>query len=194
MDFNFKKLKELFRDKSRDNLCQNLLSIGIDCELSPRGVNEEKLFNPWHRRSLGIIKVNSEHPIKYINIIKQDRGKNNPPRWWYFFAIPDENVIPKDKSIEIKSIRNKSVPVFGKVESVKWEPNDNSKNLAKIFSEDKDINSLSFKLGNVKVQSLHDNFSGFSIELEFKIKEKKLDLDSWQSLNIIARHCLEIKS
>ena len=56
----FEKLKEIFRDKSRDKLYKNLLDIGIDCELAKRGVNEEKLFNPWHRRSLGIININSK--------------------------------------------------------------------------------------------------------------------------------------
>ena len=96
MNFNFKNLKEFFRDKSRDNLYQNLKDIGVDCNLAERGLNEEKLFNPWHRRSLGLININSDEPIKYINIIKQDGGKNNPPRWWYFFAIPDNKIISKE--------------------------------------------------------------------------------------------------
>ena len=192
MNLSFKNLKEFFRDKSRDNLYKNLKGIGVDCSLAERGINEEKLFNPWHRRSLGIININSDDPIKYINIIKQDGGKNNPPRWWYFFAIPENKVISKDNSIEVKSIRKKSTPLIGKVESVKWEPNSNSNNLARIFTEDNDINYLSISLGDIKVQSLHDNFSGFSIELEFKVKEKKLDSDSWKSLNKIARHCLDI--
>ena len=192
MNLSFKNLKEFFRDKSRDNLYKNLKGIGVDCSLAERGINEEKLFNPWHRRSLGIIKINSDDPIKYINIIKQDGGKNRPPRWWYFFAIPENKVISKDNSIEVKSIRKKSTPLIGKVESVKWEPNSNSNNLARIFTEDNDINYLSISLGDIKVQSLHDNFSGFSIELEFKVKEKKLDSDSWESLNKIARYCLKI--
>ena len=122
-----KRLKEKFRDKSRDNLYQNLLDIGLDCELAERGINEEKLFNPWHRRSLGIVNINSEYPIKYINIIKRDRSKDSPPRWWYFFAIPSNHIISKNDSIEIKSIRKKSTPVFGKVESIIWKPNNNSK-------------------------------------------------------------------
>ena len=192
MNLSFKNLKEFFRDKSRDNLYKNLKGIGVDCSLAERGINEEKLFNPWHRRSLGIIKINSDDPIKYINIIKQDGGKNKPPRWWYFFAIPENKVISKDNSIEVKSIRKKSTPLIGKVESVKWEPNSNSNNLARIFTEDNAINYLSISLGDIKVQSLHDNFSGFSIELEFKVKEKKLDSDSWESLNKIARYCLKI--
>ena len=69
--------KEKIRDKSRDNLYRNLVNIGVNCELAERGINEEKLFNPWYRRSLGIININSDlkretdSPIKYINIIKQ---------------------------------------------------------------------------------------------------------------------------
>ena len=187
-----KKIKDNTRDKSRDNFYQHLITLGIDVSLAERGAKEEKLFNPWHRRSLGLININSDEPIKYINIIKQDGGKNNPPRWWYFFAIPDNKIISKDKSIEVKSIRKKTTPLIGKVESVNWEPNSNSNNLAKIFTDDDDINSLSIELGDIKVQSLHDNFSGFSIELEFKVKEKKLDPASWKSLNKIARHCLKI--
>ena len=191
MNLSFKNLKEFFRDKSRDNLYKNLKGIGVDCSLAERGINEEKLFNPWHRRSLGIININSDDPIKYINIIKQDGGKNKPPRWWYFFAIPENKVISKDNSIEVKSIRKKSTPLIGKVESVKWEPNSNSNNLARIFTEDNDINYLSISLGDIKVQSLHDNFSGFSIELEFKVKEKKLNQISWTTLNKIAKYCLK---
>tara|TARA_A100001035_G_C27613405_1_gene422004 strand:+ start:55 stop:639 length:585 start_codon:yes stop_codon:yes gene_type:complete len=191
MNLSFKNLKEFFRDKSRDNLYKNLKGIGVDCSLAERGINEEKLFNPWNRRSLGIININSDDPIKYINIIKQDGGKNRPPRWWYFFAIPENKVISKDNSIEVKSIRKKSTPLIGKVESVKWEPNSNSNNLARIFTEDNDINYLSISLGDIKVQSLHDNFSGFSIELEFKVKEKKLNQISWTTLNKIAKYCLK---
>ena len=194
MDFNIKSIKELLRDKSRDNFYKNLLDIGIDCTLAKRGINEEKLFNPWHRRSLGIININDNFPIKYINIIKQDRGKNNPPRWWYFFAIPSYDEINKEDNIEVKSKRIKSTPVIGKVESIKWESNVNSKKISDIFSEDEEINYLSMDLGNIKVQSLHDNFSGFSIELEFKRRNKNINKKNWESLNKIANLCINHKA
>ena len=54
----FEKLKEITRDKTRDNLYKNLLDIGLKCNLAERGIVEEKQFNPWHRKSLGIIKIN----------------------------------------------------------------------------------------------------------------------------------------
>ena len=62
--------KENFRDKSRDDFHKHLLTLGINASLSERGALEEKLLNPWHRRSLGVIKINSDSPIKYINIMK----------------------------------------------------------------------------------------------------------------------------
>ena len=85
----------------------------------------------------------------------------------------------------------KSIPVFGKVESIVWEPNSNSKDLADKFSRDDKINMLSTELGNIKVQSLHDSFSGFSIELEFKVKNKSLNFGNWEVLNKIADMCIE---
>jgi len=194
MDFNLKNIKELFRDKSRDNFYKNLLDIGVDCELAKRGINEEKLLNPWHRRSLGIININEDKPIKYVNIIKQDGGKNNPPRWWYFFAIPSNDEIDKEYYMEVKSKRIKSTPVIGKVESIEWEPNENSKKISDNFSDDEEINSLSMELGNIKVQSLHDNFSGFSVELEFKRRDKNINNQNWESLNKIAHICLNYKA
>ena len=137
--------------------------------MAKRGINEEKLFNPWHRRSLGIININEDKPIKYVNIIKQDGGKNNPPRWWYFFAIPSNDEIDKEYYMEVKSKRIKSTPVIGKVESIEWEPNENSKKIS-------------------------DNFSGFSVELEFKRREKNINNQNWESLNKIAHICLNYKA
>ena len=81
---------EKMRDKTRDDLYKNLIDLGIDCELSKRGIRADKLQNPWHRKSLGVIKINSSYPIEFINIIKKDRSKDSPPRWWYYFAIPTD--------------------------------------------------------------------------------------------------------
>jgi hypothetical protein len=185
----FKKWFKKFEDKSRDKLFHNLLDIGIQCELDERGVNEEKLFNPWYRKSLGIIRINSDSPINYINIIKQDRSKDSPPRWWFFFAIPSHKIRDKNDSIEIKSIRKKSIPIFGKVESIIWKSNENSKELEKLFSQDSGINSLATTLGNIKVKSLHKNFSGYSIEIDRKIL---LDNSHWDALDRISKMCLDL--
>ena len=191
-----KKLKNNTRDKSRDIFYKHLITLGIDVSLAERGAKEEKLFNPWHRRSLGIININSDSLISYVNIIKRDRSKDTPPRWWYYFGIPSKTSENKSDYIEVKSTRIKSFPVFGKVKSIRWDFNANGETLAEKFTKDSEINSLSKDLGDVKVQSLHENFSGYSIELEFKgkgSKSTKLDINHWNTLNKIAKIFIDNK-
>ena len=191
-----KKLKNNTRDKSRDIFYKHLITLGIDVSLAERGAKEEKLFNPWHRRSLGVININSDSLISYVNIIKRDRSKDTPPRWWYYFGIPSKTSENKSDYIEVKSTRIKSFPVFGKVKSIRWDFNANGETLAEKFTKDSEINSLSKDLGDVKVQSLHENFSGYSIELEFKgkgSKSTKLDINHWNTLNKIAKIFIENK-
>ena len=58
----------------------------------------------------------------------------------------------------------------------------------------KDNLLLSASLGNIKVQSLHEKFSGYSIELEFKgsgIKHTMLNINHWNTLNKIAKLFIE---
>lgn len=193
---------ENIRDKTRDDLYQNLIDLGIDCELSKRGIRADKLQNPWHRKSLGVIKINSSYPIEFINIIKKDRSKDSPPRWWYYFAIPTDLVKSKSDSIEIRSIRKKTFPIFGKVKSIEWKHNAHSQNLASQFTQDSDINSLAINIGNVKIESIDKDFSGytfsgFTIEIERKNwkdwgnnRKISLNINQWNTLNKIANICL----
>ena len=193
---------EKIRDKTRDDLYQNLIDLGIDCELSKRGIRADKLQNPWHRKSLGVIKINSSYPIEFINIIKKDRSKDSPPRWWYYFAIPNDLVKSISDSIEVKSIREKTFPIFGKVKSIEWKHNAHSQNLANQFTQDSDINSLAINIGNVKIESIDKDFSGytfsgFTIEIERKNwkdwgnnRKVSLDIHQWNTLNKMADICL----
>ena len=193
---------EKMRDKTRDDLYKNLIDLGIDCELSKRGIRADKLQNPWHRKSLGVIKINSSYPIEFINIIKKDRSKDSPPRWWYYFAIPTDLVKSISDSIEVKSIRKKTFPIFGKVKSIEWKHNALSQNLASQFTQDSDINSLAINIGNVKIESIDKDFSGytfsgFTIEIERKNwkdwgnnRKISLDINQWNTLNKMADICL----
>ena len=193
---------EKMRDKTRDDLYKNLIDLGIDCELSKRGIRADKLQNPWHRKSLGVIKINSNYPIEFINIIKKDRSKDSPPRWWYYFATPNDLVKSISDSIEVKSIRKKTFPIFGKVKSIEWKHNALSQNLASQFTQDSDINSLAINIGNVKIESIDKDFSGytfsgFTIEIERKNwkdwgnnRKISLNINQWKALNKIANICL----
>ena len=189
---------EKIRDKARDNLYNNLIDLGVQCEMSKRGIRADKLQNPWHRKSLGVIKINSESPIEFINIIKRDRSKDSPPKWWYYFAVPDESVQSEPDQIKVRSIRKKTFPIFGKVKSIEWKHNNYSENLANEFTRDTDINSLAMDIGNVKVESINKNFSGYTftgytIEIEKQTGDKKtlsLNINQWEIINKIANICI----
>ena len=189
---------EQIRDKARDNLYNNLIDLGVQCEMSKRGIRADKLQNPWHRKSLGVIKINSESPIEFINIIKRERSKDSPPKWWYYFAVPDESVQSEPDQIKVRSIRKKTFPIFGKVKSIEWKHNNYSENLANEFTRDTDINSLAMDIGNVKVESINKNFSGYTftgytIEIEKQTGDKKtlsLNINQWEIINKIANICI----
>ena len=61
---------------------------------------------------MGITWVHSESIIKYINIIKRDRGKHNPPAWWFYFAIPTKQIGLKIGNVEIKSRKHRTFPIL----------------------------------------------------------------------------------
>ena len=83
--------------------------------------------------------------------------------------------------------------------SVDWQYNDAGKILGNKFINSPEINSLSMQLGNIKVQSLHESFSGYSIELEFKksvfpgltAPNISMNINQWHTLNKIAKLCIE---
>ena len=94
-------MREKLRDKTRDTLAERLNAIGVTATQSERDRPEEKVGNRLFRRSLGIIDVADEGLIKWINIIKQDRQKDSPPRWWVYLGVPGDRQIPESRSVNI---------------------------------------------------------------------------------------------
>jgi|TARA_B110000196_G_scaffold249120_1_gene218231 hypothetical protein len=183
-------MEDRFRDKTRDELAKHLNRIGINAVLSPRGLPHESVGNKWWRRSQGIIEL-SGGPIGWINIIKKDRSKDSPPKWWVFLGISDTRAIAQSRSVNIKTKRKKSFPIFGKVTSVTWEGQDRDLGLAHELSMDNEVKELATKLGNIRVQTLHDEFSGWVIEIDRKIAPTR---EQWGTLEKIAGVCLRTSS
>ena len=61
-----------FRDKTRDNLYDNLINLGVDCKLAKRKIVEEKLFNIWP----GLLKSLEKESITLFPKVKE-RLKNS---------------------------------------------------------------------------------------------------------------------
>ncbi|MFC1921441.1 hypothetical protein ACFLYQ_06945 [Chloroflexota bacterium] len=179
-------MKELLRDKTRDKLAQNLASLGITAILAERGREEEKVENSWYQRSLGTIDI-PEGLVRWINILKKDGSKNSPPRWWIIFGIPDERPVPKHKTIDIKTIRKKAFPVFGKVIDVTWKGNDYGTGLIDTLSQDEAVKNLAKKAGNLTVHSYAKEFEGWTLQVDRKVQ---LTGQDWIAIQKIADNIL----
>ncbi|MFC2010952.1 hypothetical protein ACFLUR_01505 [Chloroflexota bacterium] len=179
-------MKELLRDKTRDKLAQNLTSLGVNAVLAERGLAEDKIENSWYQRSLGIIDI-LEGSIRWINILKKDRSKNSPPRWWIVLCMPDERPIPKHKAVDIKTIRKKAFPLFGKIVDVTWKGNDYGTGLTDILSNDEAVKNLSKKIGNLTVHSYSKEFQGWTLQVDRRFQPVSQD---WATIQTIADYIL----
>jgi hypothetical protein len=179
-------MRELLRDKTRDKLAQNLNSLGVTAVLTERGRPEEKIENSWYQRSLGIIDT-PEGLVRWINILKKDGSRNSPPRWWVVLGIPDERPIPKHQAVDIKTIRRKTLPLFGKIVDVTWKGNDSGTGLADVLSNDEAVKDLAKNTGNLIIHSYDREFQGWTLQVDRRFKPTNQD---WAAIQKIANHIL----
>ena len=179
-------MKELLRDKTRDKLVQNLNSVGVTAVMAERGRVEEKVENSWYQRSLGIIDI-PEGLVRWINILKKDGSKNSPPQWWVVHGIPDERPIPKHQAVDIKTIRRKTFPLFGKIVDVTWKGSDSGTGLADVLSNDEVVKNLVKNAGNLTIHSYAKEFQGWTLQVDRRFKPTNQD---WATIQKIANHIL----
>src|SRR4030042_1716481 len=179
-------MKEIFRDKSRDELAGNLNSLGIRANLAERGWPEEKVENSWYQRSLGIIDI-QEGFVRWINILKKDASKNSPPLWWVVRCIPDKRHVPDHHVVDIKTIRKKSFPLLGKVVDVVWKGDDHHTGLAEVLSNDETVKDLAKKIGNLAVRSYAKEFEGWTLQVDRRFEPTNQD---WGTIQKMAGYVL----
>jgi hypothetical protein len=90
-------------------------------------------------------------------------------------CIPDERPIPEHQVVNIKTIRKKTFPSFGKVIDVTWKGNDNITGLAHVFSHDVSVKNLAKKIGNLVVHSYAKEFQGGALQVDRRFKPLNQD-------------------
>ena len=179
-------MKDKFRDKARDDLSYDLNLIDVRAKMAERGHEKENIENSWYQRSLGVIDI-AESSISWINILKQDGGKNNPPRWWMVFGIPDDRSLEIHPRTKIKTIRKKSFPLLGKVKDITWKGEDDGLGLINELSTDLEIKTLSKRVGNLEIKSQTDLFKGWTLVIDRKFHPSHED---WKTIEKIANYAL----
>jgi hypothetical protein len=179
-------MKEVFRDKSRDKLARDLNSVGIRADLAERGRPEEKIENSWYQRSLGIIDI-PDGPVRWINILKKDASRNSPPLWWVVLCLPDKRPVPNYKAVDIKTMRKKTLPLFGRVVDVTWKGDDHHTGLAEVLSGDEAVKNLAKKIGNLTIHSYDKEFQGWTLQVDRRFAPTNQD---WATIQKIADYIL----
>ena len=179
-------MKEIFRDKSRDELARNLNSLGVRADLAERGRAEEKIENSWYQRSLGIIDL-PEGLVRWINILKKDGSGRSPPQWWVILVIPDERPLSNHKAVDIKTVRKKSFPLFGKVADVTWKGRDHHTGLVEVLSNDEAVRNLAKRIGNLTLHSYAKEFQGWTLQVDRRLEPT---IQDWATIQKIADYIL----
>ena len=186
---------EFIRDKARDTVASNLVLAGISSSMIERGSEYEQIkAGEWYHIgtvSLGIINIDSG-PIKWINIIRiRRRGKNNPPRYRIILGVYDERPLSNQRPINIKTIRKKALPLFGKVINTMWTGNDYSSGLISLLSNSVTIDKLSAQIGDLRVKSHASSFHGWTIGTEMtKVDSFTPTETDWNNFQVLADYLL----
>ena len=126
-------------------------------------------------------------PIKWINILKKDGGKDSPPRWWINLCIPDERPVIFHKEVKVRAVRKKSFPLFGKVVDVTWKGEDYGTGLVYTLNNDESSKALATAVGNLEVRSYSKEFQGWTLQVDRRFNPTSRD---WEAIKKIADHLL----
>jgi hypothetical protein len=181
-------MRELVRDKTRDQLTTTLVSLGVTAKMADRGRFEERIGKPMFQRSLGIIDV-SDGLIHWINIVKRDRSKDRRPAWRVVMGVPADRLASQRADVVLRTIRKKSFPIFGRVVDVTWKGDDQGLGLVHAFSTDMAVRSLATEQGNLEVRWNDNEFQGWTIIVDRRISPT---MTGWQVLQGMAQQLLSV--
>ena len=107
--------------------------------------------------------------------------------WWVILCIPDERPLSNHKAVDIKTIRKKSFPLFGKVVDVTWKGDDHHTGLAEVLSNDETVKDLAKKIGNLTLHSYAKEFQGWKLQVDRRFEPTNQD---WATIQKIADYIL----
>jgi len=202
----FGKIREKLRDKTIENLCDYLCAMGLNARMAERRRTEEKMILN-SGTSLGLIEIR-DRPIRWVNVRKHATGENTADVYTNVYLVPDRRV-PKRGYLELKSVRVRNVPLFGRVVDLRWKPKFvrvmiksmptltrksvpvkmESKLIGRVI-EDVSLKESLIRLNeDVTIRSLED--WGWAISTSVKSRQPPPSRKQWDCYETIARHLLE---
>ena len=186
-------LREKFRSHTRDEMCAALQAIGVQAQMLERGRPEEKITR-GRRKSLGIIDIQDEL-IRWVDVKKgftHDYEDGRDTYWDIEYGVPDSRLIACCHKVKIKTVRLKTIPVFGKVVDLKWEGEDLGLGLSERLNFDVLLNKLLMDTHDMEIGSYPED-SCWILTASPSTEKQPTPAPSvylWECYQAIARHLL----
>jgi len=182
----FGKLRETFRDHTKDDICAGLQALGIDAQMAARGRPEENIETGFYTQSLGMIDI-AEGPIRWINVRKrQPRGPDASVAYHTDYGVPDSRLGPDLPRPRIESVRIKTSPLVGQVMDLRWRGEDFGLGIISRLNSDVSIKGPIMRSRDVTIQAYGDH-KCWTISSETREPQSG---ELWSCYHVIARHLL----
>lgn len=181
----------IFRDPTRDTVCDVLRGMGIDAQIAECGRPEENTERGPFCESLGMIDI-AEGPIRWINVIRKRLGHIR--EYNLKCGVPDGRLDPSSPKVQIESAPKRNFPLFGKVVDSQWKGEDSGLGLISHLSSDSLLKQKIIKSNVVMNISAHGNLGLWIISTDYSRHVSPPiwfpSEEEWQGCQSIARHLL----
>lgn len=194
----FDQIRGIALDKTRDNICAGLQSLGIDAQMAERGRREEKIGG---KGSLGLIDI-PEGPISWINVRKETQHGGQGGRYTYDegpfndggsytdyyieYGVPDRRLSPGHPEYRIISVRIKTPPLFDQVSDLHWKGEDFGLGIIDRLDSDISLKQPIMKSHDVIIRAHGDHMCWIISTTASEVPSGEL----WNCYQAIARHLL----
>jgi hypothetical protein len=201
------------RDKTRHRLCTHLRTMGLNVQVSERGLHEEGISGGLMGSSIGLIEV-QESPIRWVNMLEHPASRYASAAFTNVYVVPDHRV-RSGGYMELRSVRQRNASVYGRVIDLYWTANfvgtrvitspeeewdeDMEDNLLERINNDRSLKEGLIRLNeDIMVRSVPSFWcwaisSGSYQESGLGHESRRLapSREQWDCYEMIARHLLE---
>ncbi len=183
--------------RMRGNLCASLNSLGLNAQMAEQGKPEEHIGEDWMGKSQGLIEI-QDGPIRRVNVLKEKGtgGEHgSPDTYTNVYLVPSPTGYVETYG-EIKSIREKSVPLFGRVVDIRWEA-DVEGDLIRRINEDVSLKENLIKLNeDVTIRGFPEYSCWAIVSRQYQggfglHNQRAPSRAQWECYETLARHMLE---
>ena len=178
----FDKVKDSFREKTRDKVCTTLKSIGVDAKLAENVRPETNIQCGFGMHSLGTIDI-EEGLIRWVNI-RIDVNETN----WVDLGVPDPRLRQGQHKVQIQAHFQKTLFGLGRVVDLIWRGEDSSLGIIQRLNDDIPLKNTLMRTNAYDFTIIaYDNPSCWIISVAYSIP---IDKELWNCYQAIAKHLL----